>query len=368
MTKNISDVDKNFKIETHMKRDNLQFHDIKQEPFRIYGLLYENERFCRIPGEVAKNVNDGVMRLHTDTAGGRVRFITNSPYVAISAKMDGVGKMSHFPLTGRAGFDMYVDEGKGQKYQGTFTPPFDIEDGYESCIDFLCVMERTITINFPLYSNVKELYIGLDKHAVLKQAADYKYENPIVYYGSSITQGGCASRPGNSYQSIISRRLDANYINLGFSGSARAEKQIVQYMADMEMSMLVCDYDHNAPDATHLQNTHLPLYQGIREKQPNLPIIFISAPDIRINPETYTERRKIIRDTFETAVSEGDDKVYFIDGEELFEGEDWDSCTVDRVHPNDLGFYRMARCIEKEINYILTKIEEQRKINAQSRS
>ena len=349
----ISDIDKNFKIETNIKRDNLLFYDIKQEPFRIYGLLYENERFCRIPSEVAKNVNDGVVLLHSNTAGGRVRFTTNSPYVAISAKMDGVGKMSHFPLTGSAGFDMYVDEGEGQKYQGTFTPPFDIEDGYESVIDFSSTMERTVTINFPLYSNVRELYIGLDKDSVLRQAADYKYENPIVYYGSSITQGGCASRPGNSYQSIISRRLDTNYINLGFSGSARAEEQIVQYIADMKMSVFVCDYDHNAPDSTHLKNTHLPLYRNIREKQPDLPIIFISAPDIRINPEVYLKRREIIRDTFEMAVSEGDDKVYFIDGEELFGGDSWDSCTVDRVHPNDLGFYRMARRIEEEIRKIL---------------
>ena len=345
----ISDIDKNFKVETNINRDNLQFYDIKQEPFRIYGLLYENERFCRIPSDVARNVSEGVYLLHSNTAGGRVRFVTDSPYVAISAKMDGVGKMSHFPLTGSAGFDMYADEGEGQRYQGTFTPPFDIEEGYESVIDFPCAKERTITINFPLYSNIRELYIGLDKHSVLRQAADYKYENPIVYYGSSITQGGCASRPGNSYQSVISRRLDANYINLGFSGNARAEERIVQYISDMKMSVFVCDYDHNAPDATHLKKTHMPLYRSIREKQPDLPIIFISAPDVRINSEIYRERREIVRDTFRTAVAEGDDNVYFIDGEELFDGKDWDSCTVDRVHPNDLGFYRMANRIKKEI-------------------
>lgn len=353
--KQISDFDKNFRIDTKISRDNLQFYNVKKKPFRIYGLLYENGRFCRIPRNVAERVSDGVSYLYSNTAGGRVRFITNSSYVAILAKMDGIGKMSHFPLTGSAGFDLYVDEGKGQVYQGTFTPPYDIQNGYESVIDFSNTTERLITIHFPLYSNVRELYIGLDSNSVLKEAPNYTYELPIVYYGSSITQGGCASRPGNSYQAIISRRLNMNYTNLGFSGGAKAEEPMVQYLANLEMGVFVCDYDHNTPDAAHLKETHLPLYRTVRKRHPELPIILISAPDILINPEAFQERREVIYETYKTAVAEGDDNVYYIDGAELFRGEDWDLCTVDRVHPNDLGFYRMAVRIEKELIRIYTK-------------
>ena len=351
--KNISEIDKNFKVESNIKRENLQFWDAETEPFRIYGLLRENGRFCRMPEAVAKSVNEGVHGLYANTAGGRVRFVTDSPYIAISAEMDGVGKMPHFPLTGSVGFDLYVDEGGGQKYYGTFTPPYEVATGYESVIDFSSNAERIITINFPLYSNVKKLYIGLDSHSVRKAAPDYKYEKPIVYYGSSITQGGCASRPGNSYQSMISRKLDTNFINLGFSGSGRAEEAMAQYLADLEMSIFVCDYDHNAPDAAYLKETHLPLYRAIRAKQPKLPIILISAADVLIAPDTFADRREVVRETYQTAIAEGDENVYFIDGAELFVGEAWDSCTVDRVHPNDLGFYRMARRIEREIARLL---------------
>ena len=197
--------------------------------------------------------------------------------------------------------------------------------------------------------------IYLEKDAVILEATPYSHNVPIVYYGSSITQGGCASRPGNSYQAIISRRLDADYINLGFSGSGKAEEAMVQYLAELEMSVFVCDYDHNTPDVEYLKKTHLPLYRTVRTKQPNLPIILISAPNILMNPEGFLTRREVIRETYQIALDEGDKNVYFIDGAELFAGEDWDSCTVDGCHPNDLGFYRMAMRIEKELVRCLDK-------------
>lgn len=349
----ISEIDKNFKIETKIERTHLEFLDAETEPFRIYGLLRENGRFCRMPKAVAESVSKHVHRLYGNTAGGRVRFVTDSPYVAISAEMDGIGKMEHITFAGSAGFDMYIDEGSGQTYYRSFIPSFHMESGYESVVDFPDRRERIITINFPLYSNVKKLYVGLDSHSMRKAAPDYKYEKPVVYYGSSITQGGCASRPGNCYQNIISRRLDTNYQNLGFSDGARGEEAMAQYIAEQEMSVLVCDYDFNAPDVEHLRRTHLPFYRVIRAKQSKLPIIFVSSAEVlqtpNMEPFWFSDRREVIRETYRTAIAEGDENVYFIDGAELFAGEDWDLCTVDGRHPNDLGFYRMARRMEKEI-------------------
>ena len=95
---NISDVDRNFVISTGMKRDEIRFFDARNDPFRLYGLMFENGRFCRMTNSAAKNVSDAVFRLNRNTAGGRVRFVTDSEYVAISAKMDNIGRMSHFSL------------------------------------------------------------------------------------------------------------------------------------------------------------------------------------------------------------------------------------------------------------------------------
>lgn len=347
----MQDLDKNFIVETKIKRENLHFYDVEEAPFRIYGLMREDGRFCRMPKEVAYNVSEHTIRHYAHTSGGRVRFVTNSPYVAIFTEMDNITRIPHGPLTGTASFDIYVDEGKGSTYYGTFVPPYDMSDGYESVHDFPDQTERVVTINFPLYSGVKKLYVGLEGNAVIKASPDYKYEEPIVYYGSSVTQGGCASRPGTCYQNVISRRLDVDFWNLGFSDGARGEKVMTEYLAGLKMRMLVCDLDHNLP-YEELKKRHLPLYRTVRAVQPELPIIFISAADILMphaKKSRLVERREVIRETYRTAIAEGDKNVYFIDGEELFAGEDRDQCTVDRIHPNDLGFYRMAMRIEKEI-------------------
>ena len=123
----ISKIDKNFKVESKIEREGLTFYDIDEAPFKIYGVFYDAGKFRRLPESVAKSVSDGVYDLHAHTAGGRVRFKTDSPYVAIHAKMPNIGKMPHFALTGSAGFDLYANN----QYVKSFVPPFDIEDGYE---------------------------------------------------------------------------------------------------------------------------------------------------------------------------------------------------------------------------------------------
>lgn len=344
--RNITLIDSNFKVNTKLDIKNIKFYDIKQPPFKIHGVFYDSGKYRRIPESVAKTINDGVYALHTNTAGGRVRFTTNSPYVAIHAVMPCIGKMPHFALTGSAGFDLYI----GKKYTATFVPPFEIQDGYESIVHFDSSEMREITVNFPLYSDIAELYIGVSDNASICSAEPYKLEKPIVYYGSSITQGGCASRPGNSYESIISRRLNADYVNLGFSGSARAEDEIAEYISKLEMSAFVYDYDHNAPTAEHLNKTHGKMFDLIRKENPDLPIILLSRPKFSLS-EDEENRLNIINATYRNAIESGDMNVYMIDGKALMKTAE-DEGTVDNCHPNDLGFMSMA----KEIGDLLEKI------------
>ena len=336
---NISSVDSNFKVETDLEISDLKFYDIKKSPFKIYGIFHESGRFRRLPEAVAKSVNDGVYFLHTNTAGGRVRFKTDSPYVAIHAEMPNIGKMPHFALTGSAGFDLYISD----KYTATFVPPFKIDDGYESVVHLDSAEMREVTINFPLYSDVAELYIGISDKSEVYEAEPYKTENPVVYYGSSITQGGCASRPGMAYESIVSRRLDADYINLGFSGSAKGEDEIAQYISGLDMSVFVYDYDHNAPTAEHLKNTHQKMFDKIRAAHPDLPIVMLSRPKYSLT-EDEKLRLEIIKDTYNNAVKNGDKNVYLLDGKALMSLAG-DEGTVDNCHPNDLGFMSMAKAV-----------------------
>lgn len=360
----IDQIDKNFEVKSIVE-DKLLFFSSLDAPFRIHGLIPTEKGFVRMPEETAKAVNEGVAILFRNTAGGRLRFRTNSPKIAIRAKMANIGKMPHFALSGSAGFDLYESSpcngGPGQDdrcrdyvYRGTFMPPFDIKDGYESMITLLGIKERDLTIHFPLYSDVLALEIGLCEGASLLPAADYAYDLPIVYYGSSITQGGCASRPGNCYENVISRTLNCDHINLGFSGSARGEAVMADYIADLPMSLFVYDYDHNAPSVQHLRDTHQPMFRRIREKNPCLPVIMVSRPQPNPTGEELL-RRDIIRATYEEALASGDKNVYFIDGTRILHRFGGDSGTVDTCHPNDLGFLCMAKAIGEVAEQILNR-------------
>lgn len=339
----ISKIDSNFIVETKIEKKDIKFYKIDEAPFKVYGVFKENGKYRRMPEDVARSVSEGVYILHSNTAGGRVRFVTDSSYIAIHAKMDYVGKMSHFALTGSIGFDLYADN----RYVKSFVPPFNIQNGYEGIIEFEESAQRQITINFPLYSDVNELYIGLKDGSLLLEAESYNNEKPIVYYGSSITQGGCASRPGMSYQAIVSRTFNYDYINLGFSGNAMAEDEMIDYIKNLEMSTFVYDYDHNAPTVDHLKKTHEKMFKLIREKHPLLPVIMMSRPQHFLTAEEKI-RRNIIETTYRNAVLSGDKNVYFIDGEALTKLCK-DSGTVDNCHPTDFGFASMANALEEVI-------------------
>lgn len=354
----IDEIDQNLKIETDITEPDLVWLNARDVPFAISGVFYDETQGCfvRLPQNIADSVSEGVANLNHHTAGGRVRFRTDSKCIAIKAVMATDYLMSHITLIGQSGFDLYhrLEDGR-ELFHQVFRPPMGMRTGYESAV-MTSGMLRDYTINFPLYDGVKELYIALKKNAVLEAPTPYKYQKPVVFYGSSITQGGCASRPGNSYQGILTRRLDTEHVNLGFSGSGKAEKEMVEYLAGLDMSVFVCDYDYNCLSAEYLRQTHWPLYSAVRAANPDLPIIFISAPTVIKEPDNFAERRAAVRATYDRAVAEGDPNVYYIDGAELLAGECWDSCTVDGVHPNDFGFYRMAMRIEKTLKPIIDKL------------
>ncbi len=355
------EVDKNLIVETTIDKPDIKFYDARREPFEVYGLYdYKNEpAFKRLPDSVGTNVNDGVSYLYLHTAGGRVRFCTDSSYIAIKTEWEHFNLMPHMTLAASGGLDIYIDadNGKASRFYKTFVPPVDSEKGYESVIEFDSRKMRYVTINMPLYNKVNNLYIGLQSDAKLGEGKKYAYDKPVVYYGSSITQGGCASRPGNAYQAMLSRRLDMDFINLGFSGSGRGEDTIVDYMADLDMLAFVSDYDHNAT-VPGLRETHLKMYKKIREKHPDIPYIMMSKADIgpfsHYSYDDAVNRRLIIFDTFRYARENGDRNVYLIDGDSVYRGPYADSATVDGIHPNDLGFSLIADAFEKVFEEIIT--------------
>lgn len=343
----ISKIDKNFKIDSKIEREGLTFYDIDETPFKVCGVYRERDHYVRLPADVAKSVSEGVFSLHTHTAGGRVRFVTDSPYVAVSVKLNNAYKMPHFAFTGSVGCDMY----SGTRYIGTIVPPVSVTTEYEGVMDVPFTDEHEYTINMPLYSGIDKMYIGIKEGCVLKAAPDYEISKPIAYYGSSVTQGGCASRPGNAYQNIISRELDCDFINLGFSGNAKAEDEIANYIASLDMSAFVYDYEYNAPTLEHYKNTHERMFKIIRNANPDLPIVMVSRPKYHLT-EGARDWFEVMMTTYNNAVAAGDKNVYYIDGMTLFAPEMREAALVDNLHPNDVGFLSMANVIGEKLKEI----------------
>ena len=340
----IEKLDKNLAVKA-ADENGFVWYNCLEAPFHVYGLIHTESGFVRLPQEIADTVNANVSNLNTHTAGGRVRFSTDSPEISIRAKMYNLGKMPHFALTGSVGFDLYADN----IYFGSFIPPFDITDGYSSTVNMKGSKLRDVTINFPLYAGVSKLEIGIKSGSALEAGGKYINEKPVVFYGSSITQGGCASRPGNSYQSVVSRMLGIDYVNLGFSGGAKGEDTIAEYISNLSMSAFVYDYDHNATQVEHIENTHAKMFAKIRAKHPDIPIIMMTRPDPFLN-EMTTGTRVVIMKTYTDALAAGDRNVYFLDGRSfVHDGEG----TVDGCHPNDLGFHYMAQGVGNLLKYVL---------------
>ena len=348
----ISELDKNFRIEK-CDASKFKIYDIPSPGFKLYGVLHEEDGFFRIDKKNRENQTDGVKWLQRHTSGGRVVFSTNSKRIYIKAEYYMLEPMNHMAPTGCSGFNLVkVKNGKYQ-YRGIGHPTID-NNSFKTVINVQKGHDfEDYIVYMPLYNNVKSLSIGVDLNADIKETNIYKDIAPILYYGNSVTQGGCASRPDNCYQSYISEKFGVDYINLGFSGNGRAEDKMIEYLSNnFNPSVFVMDYDHNAPDSIYLKKTHSKLFLSFRKKHPNTPVIMISKFNYFDPNESIIESRKrkqIIMDTYQTALDSGDKNVYFIDGSKVFPRSIREHCTVDCCHPTDLGFYYIAKAIIKVI-------------------
>ncbi|MCQ2485183.1 MAG: SGNH/GDSL hydrolase family protein [Clostridia bacterium] len=345
----ISEIDKNFAVVSKIEKENISWLSSHSDCFTVKGVFFDGYCYRRMPGEIAEKVSSGVAYLNNHTSGGRILFETDSPYVALSTK-GLTDNMPHMPFTGSKGFDLYLFENGEFVYYRTFTPTCEKTADFENIVEFGDSRKRKIMIHFPLYGGVSELNLGFDSDSSVEPFNPYKEGELFVYYGSSITQGGCASRPGNNFPAIVSRKTMSDFLCLGFSGNAHGEDEMIEYIANLPMSVFVMDYDHNdMGEPEKLAVRHPKLYNAVRAKHPDIPIIIMSAPWSKELEAMKKISRKVVFNTYENAKKNGDN-VYFADGMNFFSGEYADCATVDGCHPNDYGFVRMAEAVLKVIN------------------
>ncbi|MBO4262246.1 MAG: hypothetical protein J5903_00485 [Clostridia bacterium] len=352
----IDKVDENFKEIAYTDTDDGRRYDVPCKFFDLYGVFYDSAagRFMRMDAGVADRVSEGVSYLAKNTSGGRLRFSTNSGTIGISATYSSLCAMSHMPLTGSSGFILLEKTACGYKHVATFCPRYEDKTGYTGKVVLKTKTKREYVLYFPLYNDLMGLSVFLDKDAELYEPQKYRDIKPILYYGASIDQGACASRPDSTYPALISKWNDIDFINLCFSGNCKGEPLMAEYLTGIDCSLAFFAYDGNAPTEKFLEDTHYKFYETYRKVVKDVPVVFMSVPcyDCYTDYREADRRREIINGSCLKARKNGDNNVYFIDGKYLFDTEDREICTVEGVHPTDLGFYRIAKNVYKTLGEI----------------
>ena len=355
----ISKYDKNMRP-TQAAAKGIQWHLPYTPPFRLagFGWFERDEVYRRLPVEAGKDIREPVDQLANCTAGGQVSFRSNSRTVGVRVKLAGLANMNHMPATGQCGFDIYIgNPGKQRFYNVT---KYDHTKDHYAIVLFEQEepVMRTFTLNFPLYKGVNKVHIGLEPEAAIKAPPKYAREGKVIFYGTSISQGGCASRPGMAHTNILSRYLNVEFLNLGFSGNGLGEPELAHLISDIpDPAMVVLDYETNAGYET-LKKTLPGFIRILRKKQPTLPILVTSKTGFGTEAfHPSARRQRILRRDYQKKYvaalrKKGDKNIFFHDSEGIFGIEDHE-CTVDGCHPTDLGFLRIADGLEPTFRKLL---------------
>lgn len=301
--------------------------------------------FERLPARAKGSVPEMVWTLNSRTAGIAIRFSTDSK--RIGAIWDGGGAMNHMAATANSGLDLYAKRDGQWDFAGVGRP-----QTQRTVADVAKSLSGEMTeylLYLPLYNTVTELRIGIEPGAVMvtpppRPAASAR---PIVFYGTSMTQGGCASRSGMCHPAILGRWFDHHVINLGFSGSGKMEPALADLLCEIDGAIYVLECLPNMTTEM-VRDRVQPFVQTLRKAKPDTPILLVESP---LNPQN-NDGNQALREAYTTLIEQGVNRLYYLPGEPQLSGEE--NGTVDGVHPTDLGFYRIAKAYEPILRAILT--------------
>jgi len=310
--------------------------------------------FFRLPVSLQDKFRPPVWNLAMSPSGARVRFRTDSTALAVRLEWPSAPSMNNMHAFGQTGVDLYTDGA----YRSTAIADKDAKPG--KVYEHVYFSERPrswreVTLYLALYKPVKVLGVGVDREARLEKARSFAVARPVVFYGTSITQGGCASRPGMSYQAILGRLLNIDFVNLGFSGNGKGEPEMAEAVSQIDASCYVLDFAQNNGTVASLREVYGPFLDRLRKAHPDTPILAITP--IFSTRETSAGSgnegmREHIRQVVSQRIGAGDRNLQLVEGTDLL-GPSRSDGLVDGTHPNDLGFQWMAEGLAPRLRGML---------------
>lgn len=334
------------------------FYDARLLCIEGQGWAEVDSPYDRLPTMAKSAVRKRIWDLAGDSTGLSVRFRTNAQSILArwTLRSPELG-MNHMPATGVSGLDLYVRTESGGWHWLAVGVPMG-ETTTTTHIEGLLPGKRDYILYLPLYNGVKSLEVGIPKETVLEQSPPRASAaaKPVVFYGTSITQGGCASRPGMCYSAILGRRLDRPTINLGFSSNGTMDLEMARLIAEIDSAAIVVDCVPNMTPEMVVQRTQ-PFVKKIRENRPTVPILLVedrTFADSFLVPAKQSQHaatRSALRKAYESLVGEGDRNLGYLSGDSMLaqDGED----TVDGSHVTDLGFVHISDAMTVPLQKLL---------------
>lgn len=354
----IAKFDRNMAVDGVVVSNGVKWIDGRLLP--IEGRMFDDvdHYYDRLPSGVTTNVNGGVRAMKHHTTGMQFRFSTDSrkltfKWIPYCRGLD----MDHMPSTGVSGIDIYrFDEQRGR---WLYVKTGRILDGVKGAsLQIPWVPGTPCLVNLPLYNGIKSFTLGIDEKAEIKPLPPRKngISKPVVFYGTSITHGGCASRPGLSFVNIIGRDLDVPVVNLGFSGSGYMEYEMSEHIARIDASCYVLDCLWNMssrgagkPSPRGVEDNYEAFIRNLRAKRPDVPIVMAEQCDVY--GVTPNNKDIFIKSLYNRLINEGWKNLYYLPKNDMYLRDN--EGTVDGCHPNDWGMMSIAKSFARVLREVL---------------
>jgi len=307
--------------------------------------------YDRLPARAQSNVTSSVWGLSHHSAGMALRFVSDAGTFKLRWAVRNAGlAMPHMPATGVSGLDIYQRTPEGWRFVKNGRP-----SAVTNVMDFGLAPDTECMVYLPLYNGTALLEVGIPKGKTISAPPPRKggIAKPIVFYGTSITHGGCASRPGMAFTAIAGRLLDAPVVNLGFSGSGKMEMAMCDLLAEIDASAYVLDCVWNMNDALIGERAE-PFIRALRERHPATPILL--AEDCNVFGRAPTSKALVLRGIYDKLKGENAAlwaNLHYLEAKDML-GHDGEG-TVDGCHPNDLGMMRQGMVYGQALKKIFSK-------------
>lgn len=334
-----------------INESNIQYLNLFNHPSIVYGITDKTKvDFHKFPKKIEDDIHKKFggktlyfLQYHnTSTNGNRIRFKTTSRRLILKVQLKRGHSYKNMVLWNSSGIDINIVDRKGNYKNHKLIAPLGknrifAEEVWLPANSFVCIF-------LPNYDTIEKMYIGIQTGS---RIAKYPYKknkrSPIIFYGNGMTQGASATKSGNSYPNIVSKKLNQDIIDLSTFNGCKATQLIAEHIGKLECDSIILDYSRDASSVDELKKHHEPFYKTLRKFHPDKKIIIMTTVNFN-DDKKYEDFDDVIIETYENAVKRGEN-VALLNQNELFRDENKDIVTVDACSFNDLGMFIIANKI-----------------------